>query len=101
MASVFKAGNTALITGGASGIGLALAKKCHGHGMRVAIVDVNKEHLELAKNSVGERTSVFAVDVSKLEEWGGLKKKVDEEFGLCVYFIYSSMHLQLIEDVFG
>jgi NAD(P)-dependent dehydrogenase (short-subunit alcohol dehydrogenase family) len=96
MASVFKAGNTALITGGASGIGLALAKKCHGHGMRVAIVD---EHLELAKSSVGERTGVFAVDVSKLEEWGGLKEKVDEEFGLCVYFIYSSMHLQLIEDV--
>jgi short-subunit dehydrogenase involved in D-alanine esterification of teichoic acids len=101
MASVFKAGNTALITGGASGIGLALAKKCHGYGMRVVIVDVNKEHLELAKNSVGKGTSVFAVDVSKLEEWGGLKKKVDEEFGLCVYFLYSSMHLQLIEDVFG
>jgi NAD(P)-dependent dehydrogenase (short-subunit alcohol dehydrogenase family) len=81
MASVFKAGNTALITGGASGIGLALAKKCHGYGMRVAIVDINKEHLELAKKSLGERTSVFAVDVSKLEEWEALKKKVDEEFG--------------------
>lgn len=86
MASVFKAGNTALITGGASGIGLALAKKCHGYGMRVAIIDINKEHLELAKKSVGERTSVFAVDVSKLEEWGVLKNRVDEEFGSWSHF---------------
>jgi len=53
--------------------------------MRVAIVDINKEHLELAKKSVGERTSVFAVDVSKMEEWGGLRKKIDEEFGLYSY----------------
>jgi short-subunit dehydrogenase involved in D-alanine esterification of teichoic acids len=86
MASVFKAGNTALITGGASGIGLALAKKCHGYGMHVAIVDINMEHLEQARKSVGERTIVFTVDVSKLEEWGGLKKKLDEEFGLWSHF---------------
>jgi len=79
--SVFKAGNTALITGGASGIGLALAKKCHGHGMRVAIVDINKEHLELAKQTVGERTSVFAMDVSKIDEWKSLKESVLKDFG--------------------
>jgi NAD(P)-dependent dehydrogenase (short-subunit alcohol dehydrogenase family) len=82
MESVFKAGNTALITGGASGIGLALAKKCHGYGMRVAIVDINKGHLELAKKSVGERTSVFARDVGKMEDWAGLKKGVEADFGL-------------------
>lgn len=50
------------------------------------IVDINNEHLELAKKSVGERTSIFAVDVGKIEEWGTLKKKVDEEFGLSLFF---------------
>ena len=36
--SVFKNGKLALITGGASGIGLALATKCAGYGMAVIIV---------------------------------------------------------------
>ena len=39
MADIFKEGNTAVITGGASGIGLALAKKCAGYGMRVVVAD--------------------------------------------------------------
>lgn len=78
---IFKAGNSALITGGASGIGLAIAKKCHSNGMRVAIVDINKEHLALAKTTLGDRTSTFEVDVSKIEEWSELKKSVERDFG--------------------
>ena len=85
MTSVFKAGNTALITGGASGIGLALAKKCHSYGMRVAIVDINQEHLAMAKQSVGERTSTYTMDVGKLEEWTSLKKSVESDFGRSVH----------------
>lgn len=81
MASVFKAGNVALITGGASGIGLALAKKCHGYGMQVAIVDINKEHLESAKKSVGERTTTYTMDVGKLDQWGSLKTSIESDFG--------------------
>jgi len=79
--SIFKAGNGALITGGASGIGLAIAKKCHSYGMRVALVDVNKDHLDIAKASLGERTSTYLVDVSKLEEWSKLKTNVEKDFG--------------------
>jgi NAD(P)-dependent dehydrogenase (short-subunit alcohol dehydrogenase family) len=39
MASIFKAGHTAVITGGASGIGLSLAKKCFNNGMKVLVAD--------------------------------------------------------------
>jgi len=81
MASIFKAGNTALITGGASGIGLALAKKCHKYGMSVVIADSNKDNLELAKKCVGERASVYAMDVSNIEDWAGLRKSVEKDFG--------------------
>jgi len=78
---VFKAGNTALITGGANGIGLALAKKCYGYGMRVVIVDINRENLDLAKKSVGDQISIFVMDVSKIGEWNTLKGEVLKKFG--------------------
>lgn len=81
-ASVFKAGNTALITGGASGIGLAMAKKCCGYGMNVAIVDNNKESLKMAEKSFeGQKVAAYEMDVGKIEEWTELKGKVEGKYG--------------------
>lgn len=80
--SVFKKGNTALITGAASGIGLAVAHLCHGHGMKLALVDVNAEQLIKAKDSFGSQIEVeaYPTDVCKLEEWKSLQAKVDAKF---------------------
>lgn len=80
MAQVFKKGGVALITGGASGIGLALAKKCQGHGMRVLIADKNAEALALAKESLGDVTALEA-DVSWVEDWQSLRAVVERDFG--------------------
>ncbi|ROV95104.1 hypothetical protein VSDG_05842 [Cytospora chrysosperma] len=80
MASVFKAGHTAVITGGASGIGLSLAKKCFGYGMKVLIADWNDETLGAAFNNVGGEVGTIKVDVSKLEDWATLKSRVDHDF---------------------
>ena len=41
-------GRIALITGGASGIGLAMAKRFAGAGMRIALADVEKDALDRA-----------------------------------------------------
>lgn len=49
--SVFRKGNTALITGGASGIGLALAKRCHKAGMKVSCLTLS--HWELDSSCSG------------------------------------------------
>jgi NAD(P)-dependent dehydrogenase (short-subunit alcohol dehydrogenase family) len=57
------AGRTAVITGGASGAGKAVAARLVAEGARVALWDNNEETLALAAIEVGA-TSVHLVDVS-------------------------------------
>jgi hypothetical protein len=83
--SVFAAGNTALITGGASGIGLAVAQICRKHAMKVALVDNNADFLARAKttlaNGKDSEVETYQLDVSKVEQWKELKDKVQKKFG--------------------
>ncbi|KAI1084386.1 NAD(P)-binding protein [Whalleya microplaca] len=81
MSAIFKQANTAVITGGASGIGLALAQKCIGYGMKVLVADWDAANLDAAQQSLGENASKIQVDVSKPEDWERVKKRVGEEFG--------------------
>ena len=46
-------GKTAFVTGGASGIGLGIAKALLGAGMNVVIADVQDLHLESARAELG------------------------------------------------
>lgn len=48
------AGKTAFITGGASGLGLAMARSFTGAGMKVAIADVQEDALAAAKEEFAE-----------------------------------------------
>ncbi|ODP37566.1 SDR family NAD(P)-dependent oxidoreductase [Sphingomonas turrisvirgatae] len=57
------AGRTAIVTGGASGLGKAVATRIIAEGGKVALWDLNAEALEVAKAEVGA-SEVQALDVS-------------------------------------
>ncbi len=54
----------AVVTGGASGLGFAVAKHFIQHGAKVALFDVNAEKLNAAVASLGPNASAFSADVS-------------------------------------
>lgn len=56
-----------LVTGGASGIGLAIAKKLHGLGVKVTLCDCDSTKLEQARESVGQNCRTVCVDVTDLK----------------------------------
>ena len=82
--SVFQPGNTAVITGGASGIGLSLAAKCVSVGMNVLVADHDVDALAAVPATVKKLSSsgsgtlnTLLVDVSKTSDWASLKAAVD------------------------
>jgi NAD(P)-dependent dehydrogenase (short-subunit alcohol dehydrogenase family) len=80
--------NVAVITGGASGIGLAAAMRFARLGMRVCIADVGADRLSQAAAALTEAApagaaSVMAevTDVSRVDEVARLESRVRERFG--------------------
>lgn len=77
-------GKTAFVTGGASGIGLAMAKAFLGAGMRVVIADVDEKALAAAAAQLkGVNSEVLSVqlDVTDREQFAAVADQVEAEFG--------------------
>ena len=76
---VFRSGANALITGAASGVGLAVAKLCASHSMNLILCDNNSALLKetSGKISGSGKVEVHDMDVSKMEDWSKLKSAVE------------------------
>jgi NAD(P)-dependent dehydrogenase (short-subunit alcohol dehydrogenase family) len=71
----------AVISGGASGLGNAVARRVVAEGGRVAILDVNAEQGEAAAGSLGEAAIFIATDVSRESDVNAAVDKAVEAFG--------------------
>ncbi|MBT8424391.1 MAG: SDR family NAD(P)-dependent oxidoreductase [Silicimonas sp.] len=84
MQDVIRAGNTALITGGAAGIGLAAAKRFATEGMSLVIADVRDEVFDGAERALREAGAAEVltrkVDVSDRADVDRMAADVRERF---------------------
>jgi NAD(P)-dependent dehydrogenase (short-subunit alcohol dehydrogenase family) len=83
--SVLSPGNVAVVTGAASGIGLAVARRFAGLGMKIAMADLAGPALERAAAELTEiapgKVLAVATDVSQVAQLLHLRAEVERTFG--------------------
>ena len=71
----------AIVTGGASGIGLAIAEKFVQHGIRTVVAGRDENKLEAARKKLGDMCYAIRCDLSNLSEIPNLVDVVIHRFG--------------------
>lgn len=85
MDHVIQAKKTALITGAASGVGFAVAKRCRDEGMHLALLDIDEENLAKAKNTLTDlnpslMTEAYVLDVADVPLWEETARQIAQIF---------------------
>ena len=76
-----RAGKTYFITGGASGLGLATAKKLHSEGANITIADLNEKAGKAIEAEMGGRCLFQKVDVTNEDQMAAAVAATVEKFG--------------------
>lgn len=91
---LFKEGRTALITGGARGMGYACARNLAREGVKVAIVDINGDRIKGSARKLTEETGTEAIgiqaDISSEAEVARMVKEATDKFGKIDLFLNSA-----------
>jgi NAD(P)-dependent dehydrogenase (short-subunit alcohol dehydrogenase family) len=74
-------GQVAVITGGAQGIGFAIAKRLVASGAKVSLWDMNAELLASAKAELGAAASTIAVNITSYEAIAAAVAEVEKGLG--------------------
>ncbi|MGW0554196.1 SDR family NAD(P)-dependent oxidoreductase [Streptomyces sp. NPDC002926] len=74
-------GKVAVVTGGASGVGLGIAQEFVEHGARVVITDLQQAQLDEAVAVIGPNCSGIVADVTNLESMEMMYREVKTRYG--------------------
>ena len=74
-------GKTALITGGGTGIGAAIAKSMHAAGAKVVLVGRREAELQAAVKELGSRAYAISHDITQFDKSQELVERVTKEVG--------------------
>ncbi|QIG52232.1 SDR family NAD(P)-dependent oxidoreductase [Nordella sp. HKS 07] len=100
--AALKSGNVAVVTGGASGIGLAAARKFLSLGLKVCIADRDADRLTQAASRLGgtEDCVTAPCDVSLPEDLTNVERMVRERFGH-IDVVMNNAGIQPGSQIFG
>lgn len=74
-------GQTAVVTGGAQGLGFAMASRLLASGAKVSLWDLDRAALDRACSSLGEGASAEVVDITDLEGLAAAHARVEAAVG--------------------
>jgi short-subunit dehydrogenase len=77
-------GKRALVTGGASGIGKAIAERLAAAGAELVLIDLNDEALHVAAADLGRsgaHVTTYVLDVTETSRITGLKEEIGRDLG--------------------
>lgn len=82
---VIQAQKTAVITGAASGVGFAVAKRCRDEGMHLALLDIDEDNLAKAKEALTDlnpslMTEAYVLDVADVSVWEETARQIAQVF---------------------
>jgi NAD(P)-dependent dehydrogenase (short-subunit alcohol dehydrogenase family) len=92
-------GKVAFITGGASGVGLGMAKAFTGAGMKVVIADIRQEHLDEAMGVLDTGSAhPVQVDVTDRARMAAAAEEAERVFGK-VHVVCNNAGINLFNDI--
>lgn len=74
-------GKVAVVTGGASGIGLATAKLLTAEGAQVVVADVDQAALDATLATIGQNIDAVLCNVAKMADLAALRTHVRQKYG--------------------
>jgi 3(or 17)beta-hydroxysteroid dehydrogenase len=88
----------ALITGGASGIGLGAAQLLAGEGAKIVLTDRDASQAKSALTTLAQRAAFHTLDVTREDQWIAVIDAAVREFGK-IDIVVNSAGVSLLKDI--